>query len=84
MLYWAAVFLIIAIIAACARIRRGRRCRGGIAKILFYIFVVIFVVSLLFGLMRRGHEPLNRGERFAGGGCRSASAAARSTPLQQE
>jgi len=29
----------------------------GIAKLLFYIFLVIFVITLIMGLMRRGGAP---------------------------
>ena len=36
------------------RFRRDRRGRGEIAKILFFIFLVLFVVSLVAGLIRRG------------------------------
>ena len=43
MLHYAVVFLIIALIAGAA---------VGIAKILFFVFLVLFVVSLIMG--RRG------------------------------
>jgi uncharacterized membrane protein YtjA (UPF0391 family) len=54
MLYYAAVFLVIALIAAVFGFGGIAAGAVGIAKILFFIFVVLFVVSLLMGLMRRG------------------------------
>ena len=54
MLYWAIVFLVIAIIAAVFGFGLVASAAAGIAKILFFIFLVIFVVSLIMGLSRRG------------------------------
>ncbi|MGH9415482.1 MAG: DUF1328 domain-containing protein [Terriglobales bacterium] len=53
MLYWAAVFLIIAIIAAVFGFGFVTAAAIGIAKILFVIFLILFVVSLFTGLRRR-------------------------------
>ncbi len=47
MLYWAAVFFIIALIAAVLGFGGIAAGAAGIAKILFFIFLVAFVVSLL-------------------------------------
>ncbi len=52
MLYWAAVFFIVAILAAAFGFGGIAAGAAGIAKILFFIFVVLFVVSLLAGLLR--------------------------------
>jgi uncharacterized membrane protein YtjA (UPF0391 family) len=54
MLYYAAVFLVIALIAALFGF--GGIAVGAIeiAKVLFFIFLVLFVVSLVVGLIRRG------------------------------
>jgi uncharacterized membrane protein YtjA (UPF0391 family) len=54
MLYYAAVFLVVALIAALFGF--GGIAVGAIeiAKILFFIFLLLFVVSLVVGLMRRG------------------------------
>ena len=54
MLYYAAVFLVVALIAALFGF--GGIAVGAIeiAKILFFIFLLQFVVSLVVGLMRRG------------------------------
>ncbi len=53
MLYWAAVFFIIALIAAVLGFGGIAAGAAGIAKILFFIFLIAFVVSLLMGVFRR-------------------------------
>jgi uncharacterized membrane protein YtjA (UPF0391 family) len=53
MLQAAAVFFIIAIIAAIFGFGGIAAGATEIAKILFFIFLVVFVVSLIMGLMRR-------------------------------
>lgn len=54
MLYYAAVFFVVALIAAIFGF--GGIAVGAIeiAKVLFFIFVVLFVVSLVVGMSRRG------------------------------
>ncbi|HEX3999827.1 MAG TPA: DUF1328 domain-containing protein [Pirellulales bacterium] len=54
MLYWAAVFFIIALIAAVFGFGGIAVGAASIAKILFFVFLVLFIVSLLFGGLRRG------------------------------
>ena len=53
MLYWALVFLIVAIVAAVFGFGGISLAAAGIAKILFFIFVVAFVISLIMHLGRR-------------------------------
>ena len=53
MLHYAAVFLIIALIAALFGFGGIAASAVGIAKILFYIFLVLALVSLLGGMLRR-------------------------------
>jgi uncharacterized membrane protein YtjA (UPF0391 family) len=53
MLYWAAVFFIIAIIAAVFGFGGVYLAAAGIAKVLFFIFLVLFVISLIAGAVRR-------------------------------
>ena len=53
MLRWALGFFIIAIIAAIFGFGGIALAAAGIAKILFFIFLVLFLVALLSGLMRR-------------------------------
>lgn len=54
MLYWAAVFFIIAIIAAILGFAGVAVAAAGIAKILFYVFLIFFLVALVMGIGRRG------------------------------
>ena len=54
MLYWALVFLVVAIIAALFGFGVIASAAAGVAKILFFIFLVVFVISLIMGLSRRG------------------------------
>lgn len=56
MLYWAAVFLIIAIVAAVFGFGGVASAAGDIAQVLFFIFLVLFVVSIVVGLFR-GRRP---------------------------
>jgi uncharacterized membrane protein YtjA (UPF0391 family) len=49
MLYWAVVFLVIAMIAALFGFTGVYLAAAGIAKILFVVFLVLFLISLLFG-----------------------------------
>ncbi|WP_166831312.1 DUF1328 domain-containing protein [Thalassoroseus pseudoceratinae] len=54
MLGWALTFLIIALIAAVFGFGGVYAAASGIAKILFFVFLVLFVVSLIMG---RGRTP---------------------------
>lgn len=54
MLYYAVIFLVVALIAALFGFTGIAASAVGIAKILFFVFVLLFAVSLIFGLMRRG------------------------------
>jgi len=54
MLYWAAVFFVIAIVAAVFGFGGIAEGAGSIAKVLFFIFLILFVVSLLASLFRGG------------------------------
>ena len=49
MLYYAVVFLVIALIAAIFGFTGVYVAAAGIAKILFFLFIILFLVSLLFG-----------------------------------
>jgi uncharacterized membrane protein YtjA (UPF0391 family) len=53
MLYWAAVFFVIALIAAVFGFTGIAVGAAEIAKILFFIFLIVFLISLVLGLMRR-------------------------------
>ena len=54
MLYYAAVFFIVALIAAVFGFGGIAVGAVEIAKILFFIFLVLFIVSLAVGILRRG------------------------------
>ena len=54
MLYYAALFFVIALVAALFGFGGIAAGAVEIAKILFFVFLVLFVVSLIAGLMRRG------------------------------
>jgi len=53
MLYYALVFFIIAIVAAVFGFGGIAAGAVEIAKVLFFIFLVLFVISLVVGLLRR-------------------------------
>jgi len=58
MLYWAAVFFIIAIIAGYLGFGGVAVAASGIAQTLFFVFLVIFLVALVMGLSRRRAPPI--------------------------
>jgi len=53
MLSWALTFLIVAIVAAILGFGGIAATATDIARVLFFIFIVLFLVSLIFGLIRR-------------------------------
>jgi uncharacterized membrane protein YtjA (UPF0391 family) len=53
MLYYALVFLLIAILAAVFGFGGVAIASAGIAKILFFVFIVLFLVSLVTHMSRR-------------------------------
>jgi uncharacterized membrane protein YtjA (UPF0391 family) len=53
MLRYAAIFLVIALVAALLGFTGIAAGAVEIAKILFFVFLLLFVVSLIMGLMRR-------------------------------
>jgi uncharacterized membrane protein YtjA (UPF0391 family) len=53
MLRWALGFFIVAIIAALLGFTGIALATAGIAKILFYLFLILFLVSLVGHLLRR-------------------------------
>jgi uncharacterized membrane protein YtjA (UPF0391 family) len=57
MLYWAAVFFVIALIAGALGFGGLAAAASGIAQILFYIFLVMFIIALIAGLVSRRSPP---------------------------
>jgi uncharacterized membrane protein YtjA (UPF0391 family) len=58
MLRWALIFLVIALIAAALGFTGVYVAAAGIAKLLFYVFVILFVVSLVMHLARGRRGPM--------------------------
>lgn len=54
MLRYAVIFFIVAIVAALFGFGGIAAGASEIAKVLFFVFLVLFVVSLVAGLLRRG------------------------------
>ena len=54
MLHYAVVFFVIALIAAVFGFGGIAASAVGIAKVLFFVFLVLALVSFLFGSMRKG------------------------------
>jgi uncharacterized membrane protein YtjA (UPF0391 family) len=53
MLYWALVFLVVVIVAGLLGFGAVAFAAAGIAKILFFLFLVLFLVSLIMHVGRR-------------------------------
>jgi uncharacterized membrane protein YtjA (UPF0391 family) len=53
MLYWALVFFVIALIAGALGFGGIASASSGVAQILFFLFLVLFAISLIMGLVRR-------------------------------
>jgi uncharacterized membrane protein YtjA (UPF0391 family) len=53
MLRWALIFFVVALMAAVLGFTGIALAAAGVAKILFYIFVILFVLSLLGHVVRR-------------------------------
>jgi uncharacterized membrane protein YtjA (UPF0391 family) len=55
MLHWALVFLLIALVAGVFGFTSVYVAAAGIAKVLFFVFLVLFIISLISGgVSRRG------------------------------
>jgi uncharacterized membrane protein YtjA (UPF0391 family) len=53
MLRWTLIFLVVAIVAAAFGFGGIAAASSGIARILFFVFLILFIASVLGGLMRR-------------------------------
>jgi uncharacterized membrane protein YtjA (UPF0391 family) len=58
MLYWALVFLLIALMAGVLGFGGVAAASAGIAKILFFVFLVLFLIGLVMHLGRRGGSAI--------------------------
>ena len=57
MLYWSLMFLVIALLAGLFGFGLIAGTSYAIAKVLFFVFIVIFLVSLIMGLAGRKRLP---------------------------
>jgi len=53
MLYWALVFLVVAIIAGALCFGGLAGASAGVAQILFFVFLAFLAISLIAGVVRR-------------------------------
>lgn len=53
MLRWALIFFIVAIVAGLLGFGNIAGAATGIAKILFFIFLIVFLVSLILALVKK-------------------------------
>jgi uncharacterized membrane protein YtjA (UPF0391 family) len=53
MLKWAAIFFVIALVAAVFGFGGIAAGAVEIARILFFVFVIVFLVTLIMGMMRK-------------------------------
>ena len=53
MLNWALIFFIVAVVAAVFGFTRIAVAAADVAKILFFLFLILFLVSLVAGLAQR-------------------------------
>lgn len=62
MLRWSIIFFIISLVAAIFGFGGVSAAATDIAKILFFIFIVLFVLSFLFGLtvFKKGKDVLKK------------------------
>jgi uncharacterized membrane protein YtjA (UPF0391 family) len=58
MLYWAVIFFEIALIAALFGFGGIASASAGIAQILFFVFMVLLVISLVMYLVRGRRPPV--------------------------
>ncbi len=55
MLYWTAIFFVISLVAALFGFTGIASGAASIAQVLFFIFLVLFIVSLIAHAARRSH-----------------------------
>lgn len=53
MLRWIVIFLVIALVAALLGFGGVASASAGIAKIIFYVAIILFVVSLIMNFIRK-------------------------------
>lgn len=58
MLYWALVFFVVALIAGALGFGGIASATAGIAQILFFVFLILLVASLVMHLFARRRPPM--------------------------
>jgi uncharacterized membrane protein YtjA (UPF0391 family) len=53
MLRWALIFFVVALVAAAFGFLGIASAAVGVARLLFYVFLILFLVSLIGGMSRR-------------------------------
>lgn len=53
MVYWAMIFLLVAIVAAVFGFGGIATASAGVAKILFFVFIALFLIALVMRALRR-------------------------------
>jgi uncharacterized membrane protein YtjA (UPF0391 family) len=56
MLYWSATFFLIALLSAVLGFGNLAAGAADIAKVLFFLFLVLFVISFIVGMFSRGRR----------------------------
>jgi len=60
MLRWALIFFVVSMVAAAFGFGGISSSAAGMAEILFYVFIILFVGSLLMGLASRGDKAISK------------------------
>ena len=60
MLRWALIFFVISLVAAVLGFSGISSTAAGMAELLFYVFLILFVGSLLLGLASRGDKAISK------------------------
>jgi uncharacterized membrane protein YtjA (UPF0391 family) len=53
MLRWTLIFLVVALVAALLGFGGISMAAAGIARVLFFVFLILFLVSLMSGVIRK-------------------------------
>jgi uncharacterized membrane protein YtjA (UPF0391 family) len=56
MMYWAVVFFVIALVAALFGFGGIAGAAVGMSKTLFFVALVVFVITLVMGISSKGHS----------------------------
>ena len=57
MLYWSLVFLVVAVVSGLLGFGGTATVMAGIAQVFFFVFLIVFVVALVMGIMSQRGPP---------------------------